>query len=116
MTLIHPSPVPVLLSERLIDDMPWEPLPGSPGVRVKQICTNASWATGLLQLTPGAHEATHVHTDSEHHLWVLAGSAQYEDTHLGVGSYLHVPAGLRHSFVDEGNGCTMFYVCSTPSE
>jgi hypothetical protein len=45
---------------------------------------------------------------------VLAGSVRSEGTHLGVGSYLHVPAGLLHEFDDEGNGCTMFYVCSTP--
>jgi quercetin dioxygenase-like cupin family protein len=113
MTVISPSPVPVLLPEQRIDELPWEALAGSPGVRVKQICTGASWAVGLLQLAPGACEAPHDHPDREHHLWVLAGSVQAEGTHLGVGSYLHVPAGLRHERADEGNGCTLFYVCST---
>jgi mannose-6-phosphate isomerase-like protein (cupin superfamily) len=116
MTLTHPSPVPVLLSEQLIDELPWEELPGSAGVRIKQICTGPGWTTGLLQLGPGTHEAAHVHDDSEHHLWVIAGTVRSEGTHLGVGSYVHVPAGLRHEFDDEGNGCTMFYVCSTPTD
>ena len=115
MTLIHPSPVPVLLSERQIAEMPWEPLPGSSGVRIKQICTGPGWATGLLQLAPGAKEPAHVHADSDHHLWVLAGSAWTESTHVGVGSYLHLPAGLRHELVDEGNGCTLLYVCTPTS-
>jgi mannose-6-phosphate isomerase-like protein (cupin superfamily) len=108
MTFTHPSPVAVLLSEQVIVELPAEALPGSTGVRIKQICTGPGWSTGLLQLGPKAHEAAHVHADSEHHLWVVAGSVRTEGTHLGVGSYLHVPAGLRHEFDDEGNGCTMF--------
>lgn len=110
MTLTRPSPVPVLLPEQRIDGMPWEPLPGSVGARVKQVCTGPGWATGLLQLAPGGSEMTHMHPDGEHHLWILSGSVTTEGTHLGVGSYLHVPAHLRHQLLDEGNGCTIFYV------
>ena len=110
MTLTRPSPVPVLLPEQLIDALRWEPLPGSVGVRVKQICSGPGWASGLLQLAPGGSEAMHTHPDGEHHLWVLSGSVRTEDTHLGVSSYLHIPAQLRHQLRDEGNGCTLFYV------
>jgi mannose-6-phosphate isomerase-like protein (cupin superfamily) len=110
MTLPRPSPGPVLLPEQQIDSMPWQPLPGSDGARIKQVCTGPGWAAGLLQLAPYAVETAHVHPDGEHHLWVLSGTVSSESTHLGVGSYVHIPAGLQHQLQDEGNGCTLYYV------
>lgn len=110
MTLTRPSPVPILLPEQRIDAMPWEPLPGSQGARLKQVCTGPGWSTGLLQLSPGAKESAHVHPSGEHHMWVLSGTVRVEGTHLGTGSYLHIAAGLRHHLEDEGNGCTLYYV------
>ena len=110
MTTTKPLPVPVLLPAARVDALPWADLPGSPGVRIKPICVVESTRAGLLQLAAGAVEPTHMHPDGEHHLWVLSGSLTVEGTHLSAGSYLHIPAGLRHHLQDDGSGCTLLYV------
>lgn len=93
-----------------VDKLPWHKLAGAVGVDCKTLYAAESAVAGLLRLRPGAEEPSHLHLDREHHLWVLAGSVTVGGTELVAGSYLHVPAGVRHTLHDGGTGSLLFYV------
>lgn len=114
MTTSLPSPTLFLVPGPHVSDLPWETFPGGVGVEHKILYHADGMVAGLLRLHPGAHELSHVHLHGEHHLWVLAGAVQTEDTELPVDSYLHVPPRLRHTLQDAGQGSLLFYVfCPT---
>ena len=105
----HPSPTLFLVPQPRVADLPWEPLVGSVGVEHKVLYDAGGTVAGLLRLHAGAHEISHLHLHGEHHLWVLAGEICIDDTELPADSYLHVPAGLRHTIKDCGQGSLLFY-------
>jgi mannose-6-phosphate isomerase-like protein (cupin superfamily) len=108
----RPSPTVVVAPRDVVDQLPWQPLPGCQGVSTKVVTDVDGDVAGLLRLRPGAREVAHVHGHGSHHLWVLSGGVVVEDTPLPAGSYLHVPSGLVHDLRDTGSGSTLFYVFS----
>lgn len=110
MTTTKSLPVPVVLPGDAVEQLAWRPLPGAAGVRVKPLCSVPGSSAGLLEMAPGSAEPTHWHALGSHHVWVLAGSVTVESTHLGPGSYLHLPADVLHQVIDDGEGSTLFYV------
>lgn len=113
MTTTYPSPTLFLVPDSHVADLPWEPLPASPGVEHKVLYTDGGAVAGLMRLTAGTHELTHAHVHGEHHLWVLSGSIVIDETALPAGSYVHVPDRLSHSIRDGGEGSLLFYVYAT---
>jgi mannose-6-phosphate isomerase-like protein (cupin superfamily) len=107
-----PRPTLYALPKRVVDALPWESLPGCSGVRHKVVFRGDGVVTGLLLLDPGAEEVPHLHGHGDHHLWVLEGGVEVEETPLPSGSYLHVPGGLLHGMRDSGMGSLLFYVFS----
>ena len=110
MTTTHPSPTPFLVPQQRVDELRWEPFPGSTGVEHKVIYDMADTVAGLLRLSPGAEEVSHLHLHGEHHLWVLEGSVTVDETDLPAASYLHIPARLRHTVRGGADGGLVFYV------
>lgn len=107
---ISPTPTLCAMPTHVVDDLPWEPLPGNVGVDNKSVFIGSGVVSGLLRLQPGAAESRHLHQHGEHHIWVLEGTVVVEDTELPVGSYLHVPQRLGHTMRDAGEGSVVFYV------
>ena len=110
MTTHHYSPTLFLVPHEQLPDLAWEPMTGATGVDHKVLYDAGETVAGLLRLRPGGIEPTHLHVDGEHHMWVLAGRVLIDDTALGAGSYLHVPARLTHRVQDDGEGSLVFYV------
>lgn len=104
-----------LVPKGRVDALGWEPLPGSGGVEHRAIYLGEAVVAGQLRMAPGAGEVTHLHGRGEHHLWVLAGAVEIDDTRLEAGSYVHVPAHVPHELTDAGEGSLLLYV-STGSE
>jgi quercetin dioxygenase-like cupin family protein len=110
MTTTHPSPTPFLIPQQRVDQLRWQPFPGSTGVDNKVIYDLEHTVAGLLRLRPGAEEIRHLHLHGEHHLWVLEGAINVDDTELSAASYVHIPARLRHTIGAGAEGALVFYV------
>jgi hypothetical protein len=84
----------------------WVPLP-FPGVRMREITTDAERDTALLyvEMSPGAIFPDHDHTATERGL-VLSGDLRTGDRLLGAGEFYEAAAGTRHERVSSPSGCT----------
>ncbi|MGB8650766.1 MAG: cupin domain-containing protein [Mycobacteriales bacterium] len=109
-----PTPTLYAMPQEAVDALAWEPLAGNTGVSHKVIFLGDGVVAGLLRLAPGAKEVPHLHSDGEHHVWVLRGTVVADDTELSAGSYLHVPQRLLHTMRDAGEGSQLFYVFRRP--
>ena len=112
---IHPSPTLFLVPPHDSGELAWQPIPGAVGVDNKVLYDAGSTVAGVLRLHPGGKELSHFHVHGEHHLYVLAGAVIIDDTELSSGSYMHIPARLRHKVHDAGQGSLLFYVF-TPAD
>ncbi|MGH3715853.1 MAG: cupin domain-containing protein [Micromonosporaceae bacterium] len=93
-----------------IERTPWEPLRGLSGVEHKVLWRSGEMIAGLVRVAAGAEEPGHVHTDADHHVYVLQGSARIAGQPVAAGGFAYVPAGVPHSTDDVGpEGCTFFY-------
>lgn len=91
-----------------IDALPWQPVPGCPGVAQKELWRFDSYVEALIRLEPGATTPGAPHLAAHHHIWVVSGSATIAGHPVGPSSYLHVPPGAWHPFEDVGpQGCVV---------
>lgn len=106
----------VTLNATQVARAPWQPFRGLPDVEVRELWRTGEGVAGLLRFANGAHEVPHEHHLGHHHLWLLEGKARIGNRSFGAGSYVHVPAGIRHDISAEGPaGCTFFFVYSRSS-
>jgi len=64
--------------------------------------------TILLRFEPGASYPYHNHPAGEE-VYVLSGTAIFENVELSEGDYLYTPPGFRHS-VTTTTGCTLLFI------
>ena len=87
----------------------WRPV--ADGVRTKVLSIDGDEVVGLLLVEPDANVAPHVHDGGAHHMYVLEGRCWFGDELLVEGSYVHVPAGVKHTLHGAGpTGCRLLYV------
>ena len=105
-----PTPTLFALVPERVAELRWEAFPGAHGVDHKMLYCYGEVTAGMLRFQPHARELRHVHADGEHHLWVVSGEIEADETALPAGSYLHVPSHLLHTVADTGQGSVVFYV------
>jgi mannose-6-phosphate isomerase-like protein (cupin superfamily) len=87
---------PVILDPLLIDHLSWQPVPGCPGVRAKELWRTSDTVCALLDYQPGAGTPGRPHRHARQHLWVITGRVVLDGRLLDAGSYVEVPAGTYH--------------------
>ncbi|MGC1211802.1 MAG: cupin domain-containing protein [Micromonospora sp.] len=91
-----------------VDAVPWQPVPGCPGVLAKDLWRSGDLHDALISYEPGAGTPGHPHAGAHHHIWVVSGSASIAGRHVTAGSYIHVPPGVAHPVADVGEmGCLL---------
>jgi quercetin dioxygenase-like cupin family protein len=96
------------------DDIKWEPVPGVEGAQMAMLWGDMKKGAygALVKLPPNQDHPLHTHSAMVKAV-VLAGEFRYtpeggEMKSLGPGSYLMLPAKLRHSSASGPDGVTMF--------
>ena len=98
----------LVLSPAEIDELPWWPVMGCPGVRAKELWHVDGFVHALIGYHPGAATAGVPNPTGHHHIWVVSGAATVAGRHLAAGSYLYVPPGVEHPIVaDSEAGCLL---------
>jgi quercetin dioxygenase-like cupin family protein len=87
---------PATLDPRDINRISWDPVPGCPGVRAKELWRSPGAIGALLSYGPDASTPGHPHPHAQHHIWVLAGGVVVAGRRLVAGSYIDVPVGVAH--------------------
>ena len=105
-----PTPTLFAVPSAVIDQLPWQPMPGCDGIVNKVVYSDDRVVAGLLRLRPAARESAHLHEHGQHHVWVLEGTVTIDETELPKGSFLHVPEQLVHAMSDSGAGSLLFYL------
>lgn len=101
----------ITLSPVEVDQLPWQPVPGCPGVRAKELWRAEDFVQALIVLEPGARIPGVPHLGAHHHIWVISGEASISGKRLGAGSYAYVPPGAAHPIVGlDAAGCTLLQV------
>lgn len=91
-----------------IDQLPWQPVPGCPGVEDKELWRSGDLVHALIRYAPGSRTAGRPHRIADHHIWVLDGTATIGGRRVVAGTYLHVPPTTEHPIQDVGpEGCTL---------
>jgi len=109
------KPNPVVLSPKVIDTLPVEPVGHLPGVTHRVLWRDGTSMSGVLTVQPGHRLGSHTHRVNHHHIWVLDGRAAILGSTLGRGSYVHVPSGVEHDIdASATEGCTVFYLYIHP--
>jgi hypothetical protein len=101
-----------------VEFRPWQPVPGRPGVRTKELWRSPDAVCALVTCEPGASMAGPPHPLASHHLWVTEGTAVIAGRHFAAGSYVHVPPDTAHPVTGGQQGCTLLQVhqrCEPPS-
>lgn len=93
-----------------VQRLAWVPVPGSPGVHVKELTAEHGNAAVLIAYRAGAVTRGPAHRDASHHLWVVAGQAVVAGRRLRAGSYAHVPVGVAHPIEAGPAGCIILQV------
>ena len=102
---------PVVLTAAEVDSLPLKPLGDLPGVTHRVLWEDGTSMAGVLTVEPRHRLGAHAHRVNHHHLWVLAGRATILGAEVGLGSYVHVPAGVNHDIdATATDGCTVFYL------
>lgn len=100
-----------VLTAAEVGALPLVPLGTLKGVTHRQLWHDGISMAGVLTVEAGHHLGAHAHRAHHHHLWVVEGVATVLGSELGPGSYVHVPAGVRHDIDTSGTeGCTVFYL------
>jgi len=95
--------------------------PEVPGVTIRWVIDvehdgAPNYALRVIEVTAGGHTPEHTHP-FEHENFVLEGQGRVllEDTwhDVAVGSVVFVPAGVRHTYVNAGEGPFRF-LCGIP--
>lgn len=91
-----------------IDQLPWQPVPDCPGVRVKDLWRCGSTHDALISYAPGSGTPGKPHPGVRHHIWVVSGSATIAGQRVVAGSYVSVPPGTAHPIGDiAAEGCLL---------
>lgn len=94
-----------------IDQIPWEPVTGLPGVSAKELWRAGDFVHALIKLAPGARAPGYAHLAAHHFIWLLAGEAMVAGRRMPAGSCVHVPPGVAHPVEAAGpQGCTLLQV------
>jgi hypothetical protein len=94
-----------------IDQLPWQSVPGCPGVRVSELWRRGDDHDALIAFEPGARTPGPPHRQAQHHIWVISGYASVAGRRITSGSYVYVPPGLAHAVEGIGpDGCTLLQV------
>jgi len=103
----------LILGPAEIDETPWWPVVGCPGVRAKELCHVDGFVHALIGYNPGAGTPGIPHRGAHHHIWVVSGAATVAGRSMAAGSYLYVPPGVAHPIVaDPETGCTLLQMHS----
>lgn len=87
--------------------LPWQPVPGCPGVDQKILWQLGGFTQALIRYAPGAGTPGKPHLAAHHHIWVVSGELTIAGRHLTSGSYLHVPPDVAHPAAAGPDGCTL---------
>jgi quercetin dioxygenase-like cupin family protein len=91
-----------------IDERPWQPVAGCPGVKVKELLRQGGTVHALIAYEPGAATPGTPHTHADHYIWMVSGEATIAGGRVTAGSYVYVPMGVSHPIGDVGaDGCTL---------
>lgn len=91
-----------------IDELPWQPVPTCPGVRVQDLWRFGDIHYALISYAPGSSTPGKPHTGARHHIWVVSGSATIAGQRIVAGSYVYVPPGTTHPIGDiPAEGCLL---------
>jgi uncharacterized RmlC-like cupin family protein len=111
-----PVASPTVLTPAAIEMIPAEPLGRLEGVVHRVLWSDDGSMAGVLTVEGGRQLGRHAHRVNEHHMWVLAGGAEILGTHVGPGSYVHIPSGVEHDIdARSSHGCTVFYLYLRPT-
>lgn len=105
-----PGAVDTLLamSPEQIDKLPWQPVPGCPGVTAKDLLRSGALHDALISYEPGAGTPGRPHPGAHHHVWVVSGSASVAGHRVVAGSYVYVPPAVAHPVAGVGaEGCLL---------
>jgi hypothetical protein len=98
----------IVLGPVEIDQLPWLPVPGCPGVAEKELWRSGDLVHALIRYAPGSRTAGRPHLVADHHIWVIEGAAAIGGRLVVAGSYLHVPPAAEHPIESIGpDGCTI---------
>ena len=83
------------------------------GATVVEVKAHGDVVTELeVTVRPGSGAPPHVHTRESETIVVVDGSLRVGDETLGPGGTLHLARGVRHAFVNEGDGpARALFVC-----
>jgi hypothetical protein len=94
-----------------IDALPAQPVPGCPGVTIKELWRSGDLHDALIMYDSGAATPGNPHHGADHHIWVLSGSALIGGRPVEAGTYVHVPPGEDHPILATGPaGCVLLQV------
>jgi hypothetical protein len=94
-----------------IEAQPARPVPGCPGVAVKELWRSGDQLDMLIVYLPGAATPGCPHPGADHHIWVIRGSALIAGQPVGAGSYVHVPPCVSHPILAiDPLGCVLLQV------
>ena len=100
-----------LVDATAVAKVPALPLEGYPGVTYQLLWKEGKSVAGIMHIAPKGAVTTHTHRHSQHHMWVIAGTAVAGGRPIGPGSYIHVPAGTVHGIDHPGpEGCSVLYL------
>jgi hypothetical protein len=99
---------PLAMDPADIDQLPWRPVPGCPGVRAKDLWRSGHLHDALISYEPGATTPGKPHARAHHHIWVISGSASIAGRRIVAGSYAYVAPGVSHPITAAGGeGCLL---------
>jgi hypothetical protein len=98
----------LVLAPGEIDQLPWLPVPGCPGVEEKELWRSGDRVHAVIRYAPGSRTPGRPHWVADHHIWVLQGTATIGGRRVVAGSYLHVPPTMEHPIESlDPAGCTI---------
>jgi hypothetical protein len=96
----------IMLEPAEIEQLPWQPVPGCPGVQEKELWRSGDMVDAMIRYEPGAATPGRHHRAGHHHIWVISGSASVAGRRLVAGSYAYIPPNVDHPIRDVGaDGC-----------
>jgi hypothetical protein len=101
----------ITLDPAHIDRLAWQPVPGCPGVRAKELWRRGDHVDALISYEAGASTPGSPHSAADHHIWVISGRATVAGQEAVAGSYAYVPPGVAHQVRDvAAGGCVLLQV------
>jgi uncharacterized RmlC-like cupin family protein len=98
----------IMLGPTEIGQLPWQSVPGCPGVEEKELWRSGDMVDALIRFEPGSATPGRHHRAGHHHIWVISGAATIADRRVVAGSYVYVPPNVDHPIHDVGeDGCVV---------